>query len=254
MRIVRDDRSVRAGLTLRQAEPSDSRSLAALWRRVPAAGPAGLVWVEHSDWWAAVGAPEGREVIVAELDGRLVGASAFALLDARLDGRAIRLAVVGPWRVEPAGQGHGVFRALQAAAGEAIARVGAEALTLVPVAGPAHRLPRALRRWPDRYERLVLDCVETASDPAAARRAGVDDAEGLLKATCAGAVLAPADVGGRFRRRLVRDPRGYGSDRLLTNGEAIIGVAMPLDGSTASRYSDATTILDRIANNRVERY
>jgi hypothetical protein len=224
MRMVRDDRATGTAVTVRRASPVDADALAALWRRVPAAGPEGLVWTEHDDWWAAIGAVEGRQVVVAEMEGHVVGASSFGLLDVRFDGRPLRLAVIGPGRMEPSSQGTGVFCAVQGAAAKAMAEVGAEPCALIPVPGPSHRLPRALRRWPTRYERLVIDCSATADDDAAAGRATPHDAEALLVATCAGAALAPVDIGARLRRRLVRDPHGYGAARLLTNGDALLGV------------------------------
>ena len=224
MRGVRDDRGAAAALTVRRASPGDAAALAALWKRVPTAGPDGLVWTEHDDWWAAIGAVEGRQVVISELEGRVVGASSFALLDVRLDDRPLRLAVTGPGRVEPSSQGTGAFRAVQDAIGDAVSDAGAEPCALVPVSGPAHRLPRALRRWPTRYERLVIDCTDAADGGADAGRATTDHAETLLAATYADAALAPADLGDRLRRRLVRDPHGYGPDRLLTNGEALLGV------------------------------
>lgn len=229
MRVVRDDRPVAANIEVRSASARDGREIGALCRRVPAAGPAAgpatFTWIDHGDtWWDAVGCRPGRHVFVAERDGAIVGVHAVAIHPARLSDRPITLALLGPTRIDPSTQGSGAFRTLQRAVATVVDAEAAEPYALVPVGDPPPRLPLLLRRWPVRVHRSAIECRGAARFSPEVHRAEVADAAALVAQTRADAVLAPTGHRDAIHQR-VAGGGGYGADRLLTNGEAVVGVS-----------------------------
>jgi hypothetical protein len=242
MRVVRNGRAVDPDLVVRAATTDDATALAELFRRVPVADPDGLSWIDHGEgdrWWHAVADVAGRRLFVAEREGAPVGLHAVTVHAARVEDRVVQLALVGPTRVDPLAQGSGAFHALHAAVSAAVAEAGAEPYALVPVRGLPQRLPAHLRRWPVRYERLVIDCRASAARRAATvSRPSPGDAGTLLADACSAAALGPADPGADLARRLAADARRYGPDRLLGNGDAILGVSR-LAVTTRSEHTPA---------------
>ncbi|WP_030625420.1 GNAT family N-acetyltransferase [Streptomyces sclerotialus] len=106
-------------LTVRAFRPSDAKAVADVRRAVAPF----LVCTPQSVAWEAANAPAAQHfhLLVAELDGRLVGAAKTGLIhDSTVPGQA----VANPM-VHPAHRGHGAGRALLAAAEERLAALGA---------------------------------------------------------------------------------------------------------------------------------
>jgi hypothetical protein len=228
MQELRGHEVVDNGFAIRRASFADGPVLAQLCRRVPFATAGTLVHTDYGpDWWPQFGAVAGRHVFVAECAGETIGLHAVTLVRARVAAEIVDLALAGPTRIDPAMQGTGVFHALHGAADALARRTGAEPCAFVPVhAGVTALLPTALRRWPIRYERLVVDCRGVArASRDVVRFASRDAALALLDETYRDTALAPADPAAEFDGRLTRQPHRYGPDRLLTNGDAVLGVS-----------------------------
>ncbi|POX36645.1 GNAT family N-acetyltransferase [Streptomyces sp. Ru73] len=106
-------------LTVRAFRSSDAKAVADVRRAVAPF----LICTPQSVAWEAVNAPAAQhfQILVAELDGRLIGAAKTGLVhDSTLPGQA----VANPM-VHPAHRGHGAGRALLAAAEERLAALGA---------------------------------------------------------------------------------------------------------------------------------
>ncbi|MET0901925.1 MAG: hypothetical protein ABWZ52_01675 [Acidimicrobiales bacterium] len=101
------------GVEIRAASAADGPRLAELCRTVPIETPGRRTWLDYGDdYLAATALCEAREVLIAELDGAVVGLQGLAYHQALVAGTRREVFYLRHTRVAPAAKGTGVFSAL----------------------------------------------------------------------------------------------------------------------------------------------
>ena len=101
------------GVAIRPASAADGPQLAELCRIVAIETPGRRTWLDYGDdYLAATALCQEREVLIAELDGTVVGLQGLAYHPALIAGNTEEVFYLRHARVAPAAKGTGVFSAL----------------------------------------------------------------------------------------------------------------------------------------------
>jgi hypothetical protein len=234
--VVRDDgnahvmfaKALPDGFVLREASALDGPRLAEVCRTTPiVTGPIRTTTDYGPDYLRSTELADERIVLLVEADGRIVGMHGCVIHEAVVGDHHGKLAYLRHTRIDRAAQGHGVFSALNGALFARGFASGALPYSLVAVGNDRmlEKLPEELRRWPWRHNRFHLDTRKLADRSSALVEIDPIDAVPLINRVHDGATLRPATTSSALRRRLQKAPHLYGSDRLLGDPDAVIGVS-----------------------------
>jgi GNAT superfamily N-acetyltransferase len=177
---------------------------------------------------------DGCRVIVAEMEGRVVGLMAGVVFRPLIQGRQRTLVYIHRARVDPEFRHHGIAMALSAALFSWSTERGAEGPCYAIAPGNATSLSFVERgggRWPSDLALLDIDVSQatpSAAEPIAEGQ--LPEAVNLINATHAGEDFFEPLTVASLQARLSRD-RTYGLANLsgLFDGRALIAVAGLLD-------------------------
>jgi GNAT superfamily N-acetyltransferase len=212
------------GLAIRDAHPDDNDALIALERETPLLlGNDELVFDRSPDFFARHRLHDAHRVVVAVLDGEIVGVEAAAVHEMHIGGVTRRMTYINHSRIRPDAQGRGVAAAVSAE----LMAWGRDRGAHGPYwyIHPANE--RSIRfggrgggRWPADAAFRTFD-VSAADGPAAAPLDAlrVRQAIALINGTHDRHELFAPHSPASFSRRLTRDPRQYGVRHL----RAVVG-------------------------------
>jgi hypothetical protein len=226
------------GVVTRLATDADAGAIADLERRTPIVdGDTRRTYDRSGDWFAQLRLMEEPSVVVAEVDGRIVGVMADGINTAPIDGRTRRLLYRLRLRVDPAVRGKKLWPALNGAAVDrrlprSETGWGFDSEDMFVAAGNERMLnltqpggqPVASHLWRTPVERVLVDCSAVAGPPAG-REATAADAEqtaAILGAGRGQEVACPTGTAA-LARRLDRSPV-YGWRDLVLDDDAVLGV------------------------------
>jgi len=247
------------GVVMRPATGADTAALTELERRTPIVdGDTRRSYDRSGDWFAQVRLMAEPTVVVAEVDGRIVGVMADAINTAPIERRTRRLLYRSRLRVDSAVRGKKLFPALNGAAvdqrqASVEAGWGFDSEDMFIAAGNERMLQTALpgekrslesRLWSAPVERVFVDCQAVAGRHAG-REATAGDAEQIAAILDAGRgheVAFPMDGPAAVARRLGSSPV-YGWRDVLLEEDALLGI-----------WDEGVTIVtERPAGREVER-
>lgn len=228
--IQRDEGSV-GEVRVRPAEPSDAAALAELERSTPiVVGDERLVYDRSRDYFAYARLMEDCDVVLAEVDGQVVGVHSAAFHHVRLGGVEQRLNYVHHLRVWPGNQGKGVVPELKKLATSRYPRPvsGSYAYVDARNTSVSDRMAEVpdYHRWPVSPSLFELDTAALAGGPAA-RSAQPDDAAAicdLLNTAHDHKELWHGATPERLSARLGRAPDLYGWEDVRLTSDAAVGV------------------------------
>ena len=249
------------GVAIRPASAADGPQLAELCRTVPIETPGRRTWLDYGDdYLAATALCQEREVLIAELDGTVVGLQGLAYHPALIAGSTQEAFYLRHTRVAPAAKGTGVFSALNGRVFERT-RVRADvAYSIVAVGNDEarRRLPAALRQWTS-HRRFHLSCRALSGPPAPNEHvARNDDTLAALTSTYGDHLLFHPFDHARLEARLTTSD-DYDADRVLATDDAILGVSrrdvqttIQEDGRPARTMRQATAVDVGYSGNNVD--
>lgn len=220
----------------REATEGDGEAIAELERRTPVVdGNVRRRYDRRGGWFDQLRLMDDTTVVVAEIDGRIIGAHVDAIHEVPI-GVPRRLLYRLRTRVDPAYQGRHVFPALNGAAVDArvpFERVGwgfdSEEM-FVALGNERIRNLTAERsnvvEWGTPIERLLIDCAQAArSGPIEdVSVADLDEVTDLFRASRGDEVGYPYRTADDVRLRFERAPSVYGWTNVLKSGQAILGI------------------------------
>jgi GNAT superfamily N-acetyltransferase len=190
-----------------------------------------LVFDRSPDFFARHRLQEDHRIVVAELDGEIVGVEAAAVHEMRVGGTPRRMTYINHSRIRPDAQGHGVAAAVSAELMAWGRDRGAEGpyWYISPANARSIRFGgRGGGRWPADVILRTLDGSAVDAAAAAPLEAGrMDEAIALINATHEGKDLYVPHTGVSFARRLSHDPGQYGATHLrgVVAGGRLVAVA-----------------------------
>jgi GNAT superfamily N-acetyltransferase len=213
------------GVVIRPGTDADAPRLAEIERDSPTVGGSGTTFTidRGRDNLAGHRIQPAPVLLVAEMDGEVVGAQTAAVHASRMGGQDRTLAWIHYPLVPPPHRGKAIGRALQAET-QAFCRPLAEACyRLVPAGYDPHD---GTRPWRGQPVWLLLDCHRVAG-PRHGRRATRDDADLIVEILNAAhrheELYLPLTTDSLIAR-LERSPADYGWDNLLLGDGAVVGV------------------------------
>lgn len=213
------------GVVVRRAEGGDGAALAELCRRVAIITPGRRTWFDYGDDYLTATAGPARDVLLAELDGQVVGLRSDAYRDVKVAGRDAEIGYSRHARIDPAAQGTGMFSAINGVS--AVSRTLRTPYThsIIAVGNDSSlRNTPSNRRPSEIHRRLHLSCRDLATDAASGEHApDPDEVAAILRASLAAHVLAEPMASSDVARRLASLPT-YGAHRVVARGGAVLGV------------------------------
>jgi hypothetical protein len=223
------------GVVTRAATDDDEEAIAELERRTPVVdGDVRRRYDRRGGWFDQVHLMDETIVVVAEIDGEIVGVNVDAVHEVLIDVPR-RLLYRLRTRVDPAYQGRHVFPALNGAAIDhrlPFARNGwgfdSEEMFMALGNQRVRTLarPGSVVEWTTPIERLIIECSQ-AQRSAPVREvtdAEIDQLTAMLRDSRGNEVGCPYQTRADVRQRFDRAPSVYGWANLLSNGDALIGI------------------------------
>lgn len=232
--ILEDDGRVRGlypyrravdGVVVRRAEAADGAALAELCRRVAITTPGRRAWFDYGDDYLTATAGPARDVLVAELDGQIVGLRSDAYRDVNVAGRAAQVGYSRHARIDPIAQGTGVFSAMNGTSliGRTLRTPYVHSIVAVGNDPMLAKTP-SNRQSSEIHRRFHLSCRDLATDAASHERApDPKEVAAILRASLQDHVLAEPMGPSVIARRLGTLPT-YGAHRVVARGGAVLGV------------------------------
>lgn len=233
--ILEDDGRVRGlypyrraadGVVVRHAAAADGVALAELCRRVAITTPGRRTWFDYGDDYLTATAGPARDVLVAELDGQIVGLRSDAYRDVKVAGRDAEIGYSRHARIDPVAQGTGVFSAINGASliGRTLRTPYVHSIIAVgndPMLGktPSDRSSSEIHR------RFHFACRDLATDGAPSEHEpDAEEVAAILRASFHDHVLAEPMSPKVVAHRLANLPT-YGAHRVIARGGAVVGVS-----------------------------
>ncbi|HUQ39605.1 MAG TPA: GNAT family N-acetyltransferase [Acidimicrobiales bacterium] len=214
---------------IRLAGPADAAELAEVERRTAMGfGGTELVIDRGDDWFAPYRLMGDAEVMVAEVDGAIVGLVAGALHPANVGGVPRRMLYIHHARILPAHQGRGIAFRLSSALFESFRERGYDS-TYWYIAPDNAKSQAFARRAPNRWScgpELATIGTDLAG-PAHGRPAEPADAAALaelINVTHSGSEMFHPYTAASLAERLTRDPTQYTWADVLVGDGAAVGV------------------------------
>ena len=214
------------GVSVRDAEPGDGAALAELCRQVPIETPGRRMWFDYGeDYLAATALCAGREVLLAEEDGEIVGLHGGAYHAVVLDGRSFDACYIRHTRIDARAQGSGVFSSLNGRLFERI-RLNCDFNYSIVAMGNDRMLDNipAMQRSAPPHSRFSVVCRDVARSQAPGEHIpSIEEAVTLLNDAHRSETMFLPHTAASLEDRLTTVP-DYTPAHLLAAGSAVVGV------------------------------